>query len=126
MTRDNEVVFGLANVPESESRAYHSDKESIYPLPADTAESDRLTLQHKLIVGLFGGLLQPPVREHLESHEHPAVIDVGCGPGDWIKAGYCLLTKLTAGRQGRVPARRVRRDRLCPDVHRRPPHACEL
>ncbi|KAL1406684.1 hypothetical protein Q8F55_008390 [Vanrija albida] len=79
------VVIGLENVPESDGRAYHSDKDSIYPLPADTDESARLTLQHKLIVGLFGGLLQPPVKEYIESHEHPAVVDVGCGPGDWIK-----------------------------------------
>ncbi|KAL1413839.1 hypothetical protein Q8F55_001623 [Vanrija albida] len=81
----SKAVAGLHLVPGTESRQYHSTKESIYALPADGQEYDRLEQQHRLIMLLFDGPVAiPSVRDSLTT-TGGKVLDIGSGPGSWIK-----------------------------------------
>lgn len=83
----SKAVAGLHLVPGTESRQYHSTKESIYALPADGQEYDRLEQQHRLIMLLFDGPVAVPSVRNLLSTTGGKVLDVGSGPGSWIKVG---------------------------------------
>ncbi|PWN52267.1 S-adenosyl-L-methionine-dependent methyltransferase [Violaceomyces palustris] len=81
-----EIISGLSGVPGTEQRFYHSDEKSIYALPTDSDEFDRLEKQHRLILHLFNGpISSPEVKHRLESGEPLKILDVGCGPGSWAK-----------------------------------------
>ncbi|KAK4164023.1 S-adenosyl-L-methionine-dependent methyltransferase [Cladorrhinum sp. PSN259] len=60
-------------------RTYHAYKDGSYVLPNDPAETERLDLQHNLLVMTFGGKL------HLSSLQENVrrVLDAGCGTGIW-------------------------------------------
>jgi hypothetical protein len=98
MNHEGEIVSGLDLIPGTETRHYHSKKQvrpgtggnayvdssqSIYALPADGQEFDRLEKQHQLMLHLFGGPVLAPIGKQLLSGGGK-VIDVGCGPGSWI------------------------------------------
>lgn len=59
--KSDNIISGLNLVPGTESRQYHSKIESIYALPADGQEYDRLEQQHRLIMLLFKGPISAPI-----------------------------------------------------------------
>ncbi|KAF8205532.1 hypothetical protein K438DRAFT_514408 [Mycena galopus ATCC 62051] len=65
------------------------DTKTIYQLPTDTEERERLSLQHKIWSILFGGLNPPELHDAINARmavragPPPAVLDVGCGSGNW-------------------------------------------
>jgi 2-polyprenyl-3-methyl-5-hydroxy-6-metoxy-1,4-benzoquinol methylase len=66
----------------------------MYALPADGKENNRLEKQHQLMMHLFGGPVVAPIRDRLQ-FEGMRVLDVGCGPGSWIRVrwdGYLPLS----------------------------------
>ncbi|KAG8925281.1 hypothetical protein FRC02_009797 [Tulasnella sp. 418] len=68
-------------------RAFHSQNDG-YMLPADSAEHNRLDVQHILLRLVLGNSLYPAqdiVRKALSPHqqERPAVLDIGTGSGRW-------------------------------------------
>ncbi|KAL9934174.1 hypothetical protein V8E36_007256 [Tilletia maclaganii] len=70
----------------TEQRCYHGTASSIYALPAENHEYDRLEKQHRLILHLFDGPISAPASLHTVLDSPGAkVLDVGCGPGSWIK-----------------------------------------
>ncbi|RUS30478.1 S-adenosyl-L-methionine-dependent methyltransferase [Jimgerdemannia flammicorona] len=62
-------------------RTYHDIKSSVYILPSDDREIDRLILHHYCIKLGFNGNLIAPVEDIL--NEGGRVLDIGCGPGIW-------------------------------------------
>ncbi|KAJ1568983.1 hypothetical protein HK096_004631 [Nowakowskiella sp. JEL0078] len=65
-------------------RRFHSIEDSLYPLPADIQEQDRLEIQHNVAIYCFGGLFLMPIKDVL-SQPGSKVLDVGCGPGSWSR-----------------------------------------
>ncbi|KAJ1565241.1 hypothetical protein HK096_003852, partial [Nowakowskiella sp. JEL0078] len=65
-------------------RRFHSVEDSLYPLPADIQEQDRLEIQHVIVTHCFGGLFRMPIKDIL-SQPGSKVLDVGCGPGSWSR-----------------------------------------
>ncbi|KAG8946816.1 hypothetical protein FRC03_001275 [Tulasnella sp. 419] len=62
-------------------------KSDAYPLPADMAEHERLSMQHRVFTGLFGGLypaadMVDEVMNPQDNHT-PWVLDLGTGSGGW-------------------------------------------
>ncbi|KAK0545660.1 hypothetical protein OC845_005009 [Tilletia horrida] len=79
------TVSGLEGISGTETRDYHGTASSIYALPADAHEYDRLEKQHRLIVHLFNGPISaPPALLAKLDADGGRVLDVGCGPGSWI------------------------------------------
>ncbi|KAK0531589.1 hypothetical protein OC834_002907 [Tilletia horrida] len=82
------TVSGLEGITGTEQRAYHGTTSSIYALPADAHEYDRLEKQHRLILHLFNGPISAcavlPVLDADTGVASARVLDVGCGPGSWI------------------------------------------
>ncbi|KAJ1561276.1 hypothetical protein HK096_005305, partial [Nowakowskiella sp. JEL0078] len=66
------------------NRKFHGIEDSPYPLPADLEEHDRLEIQHIIIKHSFGRLFTMPIVELL-SESGTKVLDVGCGPGSWVR-----------------------------------------
>ncbi|KAJ1568334.1 hypothetical protein HK405_002871, partial [Cladochytrium tenue] len=78
-----------------------ADESSLYLLPADTAEKNRLHLQHVIMRSVFGGSFHTPQRKLFETDRTgPAatILDVGCGSASWVieMAKTFPKTKLTA------------------------------
>lgn len=114
LNTQSDLVRGLEGTEGTSDRLYHSAKEvifdrdpflarpwsadqiasspraqSIYALPADNAENDRLEKQHRLILHLFGGPIGAvEVERLLQEQKGARVLDVGCGPGSWIKVEH--------------------------------------
>ncbi|KAI8981494.1 S-adenosyl-L-methionine-dependent methyltransferase [Pilobolus umbonatus] len=88
---------GAHTVPEKEkpddvppkanvNRTFHEVQDSAYWLPNDGAELDRLTGQHYAVKNLFEGNINSLIVNSLEmKSKHSNVLDIGCGPGSWIK-----------------------------------------
>ncbi|KAJ1559963.1 hypothetical protein HK096_010521 [Nowakowskiella sp. JEL0078] len=66
------------------SRRFHNIEESLYVLPADIEEQDRLEIQHAVLILGFGGLFRMPIHEII-SKPGAKILDVGCGPGSWTR-----------------------------------------
>jgi SAM-dependent methyltransferase len=66
--------------PQEETRPLSQISRSIYPLPADQPEYNRLTFQHYLCSQVLRGLSLAPLSQPL-----PKILDVGCGTGIWVK-----------------------------------------
>ncbi|KAJ1555174.1 hypothetical protein HK096_007807, partial [Nowakowskiella sp. JEL0078] len=60
-------------------RRFHAIENSLYPLPADIEEQDRLELLHLIMSHIFGSLFHMPIHENLKK-EGGRILDVGCGP----------------------------------------------
>ncbi|KAJ3122002.1 hypothetical protein HK098_003187 [Nowakowskiella sp. JEL0407] len=67
-----------------QKRRFHAVEESLYPLPADIEEQDRLELQHLLYRFGFNARFHMPIHETLQDNEL-LILDVGCGPGAWAR-----------------------------------------
>ncbi|KAI7850762.1 S-adenosyl-L-methionine-dependent methyltransferase [Circinella umbellata] len=65
-----------------QGRAFHNISDSIYWLPHDDEEIDRLVGQHFALKALFEGNVAKEVLPTLE--KGAKILDVGCGPGTWI------------------------------------------
>ncbi|KAL2108131.1 hypothetical protein VUR80DRAFT_4249 [Thermomyces stellatus] len=64
---------------EENGRTYHSYKDGAYLAPNDSAENERLDLQHTICLLTFGHRLHcAPLTK-----EAPRVLDAGCGTGVW-------------------------------------------
>ncbi|KAI8082848.1 S-adenosyl-L-methionine-dependent methyltransferase [Halteromyces radiatus] len=67
-----------------EGRSYHNT-DSIYWLPNDNEELDRLIGQHFALKSLFGGNFNTKVLDYMSMEDRTTkVLDCGCGPGTWI------------------------------------------
>ncbi|KAJ3128010.1 hypothetical protein HK098_005346 [Nowakowskiella sp. JEL0407] len=65
-------------------RKFHAVENSVYPLPADAQEQDRLSLQHLLYRLAFNELFHMPIHVQMIT-DGLRILDVGCGPGDWTR-----------------------------------------
>ncbi|KAI9263061.1 S-adenosyl-L-methionine-dependent methyltransferase [Sporodiniella umbellata] len=65
-------------------RKYHGETSSVYWLPNDNQEMDRLIGQHFALKALFGGNLPIEADEFLDLEKGAQILDLGCGPGTWI------------------------------------------
>ncbi|KAI9247739.1 S-adenosyl-L-methionine-dependent methyltransferase [Sporodiniella umbellata] len=65
-------------------REFHSDKNSVYWLPKDKDEQDRLTGQHFCFKELLSGNMSSSVKETLDFEGGISVLDIGCGSGAWL------------------------------------------
>ncbi|KAI8332075.1 S-adenosyl-L-methionine-dependent methyltransferase [Chlamydoabsidia padenii] len=78
-------------------RSYHNT-DSVYWLPNDDAENDRLVGQHFAIKSLFQGNISAKVLDNVSMDDKATrVLDCGCGPGTWImdvatEYPHCQLT----------------------------------
>ncbi|CAG8553018.1 16102_t:CDS:2 [Dentiscutata erythropus] len=63
-------------------RRFHNVKDSVYYLPNDEEESDRLHLQHFMIRYIFQSNFSAPI-EHILSEPEVKILDVGCGAASW-------------------------------------------
>ncbi|KAJ3126740.1 hypothetical protein HK098_007196 [Nowakowskiella sp. JEL0407] len=67
-----------------QKRRFHNVVNSVYPLPADIEEQDRLELQHILYRYGLNSLFHMPLHKK-RRNEELQVLDVGCGPGSWAR-----------------------------------------
>ncbi|KAJ3130542.1 hypothetical protein HK098_000107 [Nowakowskiella sp. JEL0407] len=67
-----------------QKRRFHAVEESVYPLPADIQEQDRLELQHLLYRYAFNELFHMPLHDRMKKEE-VLLLDIGCGPGSWMR-----------------------------------------
>ncbi|KAI8802291.1 hypothetical protein BJ742DRAFT_545173 [Cladochytrium replicatum] len=63
-------------------RRYPAEESSVYVLPTDYVEQDRLNKQHAILTHVFGGAFRAPVHQMLSSGAK--VLDVGCAEGAWM------------------------------------------
>ncbi|ORZ11941.1 S-adenosyl-L-methionine-dependent methyltransferase [Absidia repens] len=67
-----------------DGRTFHNT-DSIYWLPNDDAENDRLVGQHFAMKSLFNGNFNTKVLDYVSMDDRTTqVLDCGCGPGTWI------------------------------------------
>ncbi|RXW13348.1 hypothetical protein EST38_g12507 [Candolleomyces aberdarensis] len=71
---------------ERNDRLYHSDPGSPYPLPVDTPEQERCTVNHNVLKRLIGANHRGPVNTVLASNPHRQrnVLDLCTGNGKWV------------------------------------------
>ncbi|KAJ2921651.1 hypothetical protein H1R20_g15438, partial [Candolleomyces eurysporus] len=71
---------------ERNNRLYHSHPHSPYPLPVDTPEQERLTVNHNVLKRLIGANHRGPVDTVLTSNpDHRRnVLDLCTGNGKWV------------------------------------------
>ncbi|KAG1137239.1 hypothetical protein G6F37_010947 [Rhizopus arrhizus] len=67
-----------------DGRTYHGEASSVYWLPNDDEELDRLVGQHFAMKTLFGGNIPKEVHKHVDMEKGIKILDLGCGPGTWI------------------------------------------
>ncbi|KAJ3126733.1 hypothetical protein HK098_007189 [Nowakowskiella sp. JEL0407] len=65
-------------------RRFHAVEESLYPLPADIQEQDRLELQHLLYRFAFNEQFHMPIHDKMKKTKLK-LLDCGCGPGAWMR-----------------------------------------
>ncbi|CAG8567560.1 1835_t:CDS:2 [Ambispora gerdemannii] len=65
-----------------DGRRFNNLPNTVYPLPSDEKELDRLSLQHFLYRFLWKGNFCSPVERKLKTDG--LILDIGCGPGAWI------------------------------------------
>ncbi|ORE16249.1 S-adenosyl-L-methionine-dependent methyltransferase [Rhizopus microsporus] len=65
-------------------RKFHSDPNSVYWLPSDEEEMDRLVGQHFALRTLFEGNIPQVAFKMLDFEKGVKILDLGCGPGTWI------------------------------------------
>ncbi|KAI8971488.1 S-adenosyl-L-methionine-dependent methyltransferase [Mycotypha africana] len=76
----------LADLNFKSDRNYHDSKNSVYWLPNDHPEQERLNLQHHILKSMFGGNVLQSVIDNLDfHHSRLKVLDVASGTGIWIK-----------------------------------------
>ncbi|KAI8801808.1 hypothetical protein BJ742DRAFT_835653 [Cladochytrium replicatum] len=63
-------------------RRYPAEESSVYVLPTDFVEQDRLNKQHAILTHVFGGAFRAPVHQMLSNGAK--VLDVGCAEGAWM------------------------------------------
>ncbi|KAI9257906.1 S-adenosyl-L-methionine-dependent methyltransferase [Sporodiniella umbellata] len=71
--------------PLTKNREFHSDSTSAYWLPKDKDEHERLTGQHFCFKELLGGNTSTSVKKALDFEKGINILDIGCGPGAWLK-----------------------------------------
>ncbi|RGB30522.1 S-adenosyl-L-methionine-dependent methyltransferase [Rhizophagus diaphanus] len=64
-------------------RRFHNDENSMYFLPNDEEEVDRLQLEHFLFRYIWEDNFSSPIRDLIDKGD-AKVLDVGCGPGTWL------------------------------------------
>ncbi|KAF7321563.1 Methyltransf-25 domain-containing protein [Mycena kentingensis (nom. inval.)] len=73
---------------ERDSRLFHSNVTSQYPLPVDTPEQKRMNVQHRILFEIMGALYPPhcPVPALLAPHpkRQRYVLDICTGTGQWV------------------------------------------
>ncbi|KAG1593553.1 hypothetical protein G6F48_001924 [Rhizopus delemar] len=67
-----------------DGRTYHGEASSVYWLPNDDEELDRLVGQHFALKTLFGGNIPKEVHKQVDMEKGIKILDLGCGPGTWI------------------------------------------
>ncbi|KAI7875283.1 S-adenosyl-L-methionine-dependent methyltransferase [Lichtheimia hyalospora FSU 10163] len=67
-----------------QGRKFHNITESIYWLPNDDEEMDRLIGQHFALKALFEGNIAKEALDRVHLEEGAKILDVGCGPGTWL------------------------------------------
>ncbi|KAI9276302.1 S-adenosyl-L-methionine-dependent methyltransferase [Sporodiniella umbellata] len=65
-------------------RTHHSEASTIYLMPNDEEEMDRLIGQHFAFRTLLGGNLPEESFNFVDLKKGAKVLDLGCGPGTWI------------------------------------------
>ncbi|KAJ1557187.1 hypothetical protein HK096_008645 [Nowakowskiella sp. JEL0078] len=73
-----------ANARLDNKRRFHAVESSLYPLPADIEEQDRLEIQHMVLTHMFGNLFHFPLNDKLK-RKGGMILDMGCGPGSWSR-----------------------------------------
>ncbi|KAG6040011.1 hypothetical protein E4U41_001673 [Claviceps citrina] len=71
----------VQNFPEEFGRTYHAYRAGSYPFPNDMPERERLELQGRILVELFGGRLYFAPLDKKNPPRH--ILDVATGLGDW-------------------------------------------
>ncbi|CAG8512301.1 5245_t:CDS:2 [Ambispora gerdemannii] len=64
-------------------RQFHNVADSVYILPNDYEELDRISMQHFLYKAIWEGNFKAPIHRKLMAGDRE-VLDVGCGPGPWV------------------------------------------
>ncbi|KAI8067058.1 S-adenosyl-L-methionine-dependent methyltransferase [Gongronella butleri] len=64
-------------------REFH-DTKSVYWLPSDDEEMDRLIGQHFALKNVFDGNFCKEILDKVPMQSGTRVLDIGCGPGTWI------------------------------------------
>ncbi|KAI9314243.1 S-adenosyl-L-methionine-dependent methyltransferase [Dichotomocladium elegans] len=65
-------------------RKFHNVMDSIYWLPSDDEEMDRLTGQHFALKALFEGNIVKQIFSYIDLEKGAKILDIGCGPGTWL------------------------------------------
>ncbi|RIB11505.1 S-adenosyl-L-methionine-dependent methyltransferase [Gigaspora rosea] len=65
-----------------DGRRYHNVESSVYPMPNDENEQDRLHFQHFLMRYLMQNNFSAPIN-HILTTPGAKILDVGCGAGSW-------------------------------------------
>ncbi|KAJ3130267.1 hypothetical protein HK098_004314 [Nowakowskiella sp. JEL0407] len=82
--RPESYFGGMGNVRVDQKRRYPAVENSVYTLPADVQEQDRLELQHILYRHGFKEQFHMPL--HVRMHQEGLrILDVGCGSAAWTK-----------------------------------------
>ncbi|KAF0513463.1 S-adenosyl-L-methionine-dependent methyltransferase [Gigaspora margarita] len=65
-----------------DGRRFHNVANSVYALPNDDDESDRLHVQHFLFRYMWQSFFSAPI-EHILNDPETKILDVGCGSASW-------------------------------------------
>ncbi|RIB30402.1 S-adenosyl-L-methionine-dependent methyltransferase [Gigaspora rosea] len=65
-----------------DGRRFHNVENSVYALPNDDDESDRLHVQHFLFRYMWQSNFSAPI-EHILNDPNTKILDVGCGSASW-------------------------------------------
>ncbi|CAG8628038.1 12220_t:CDS:2, partial [Ambispora gerdemannii] len=67
-----------------DGQRYHNSRNSVYCLPSDEKECERLNIQHYMYRYIWQSNFSAKVEQKMINDSGVKVLDVGCGPGTWL------------------------------------------